>query len=79
MKEYKLVVSCCICHDYKNPDTNKWYTPTLEERRKNYFNGVKLSHTYCPIDIILNMEKDGFKAEEIKDIVDNLESVIKND
>jgi len=67
-------IECCICHNYQNMlNQAKWYTPELEERRKNYLHDVKISHGYCPSCHILVLRKEGIKESEIEEIVKETE------
>ena len=65
-----LITECCICHDYKNKETHKWYTPTTDERRDNYFkHNKKISHGYCLPCMILMSLAEGMPKNELEQIV----------
>jgi len=67
---------CCICYNYQDKlNPAKWYTPELEERRKNYLHDVKLSHGYCPPCCILTLRKNGMEESEIEEIVKEAEEI----
>jgi len=65
---------CLICKDYREPQTNRWYSPTTEQRRTNYLHDVKFSHGFCPPCHVLSMRKDGCTEAEIERIVKAVES-----
>jgi hypothetical protein len=67
-----MITECCICQDYKNKETNRWYTPQVDERRDNYMQEKRISHTYCPPCFILNLKREGYKESEIKEMVDEI-------
>jgi|GEM_PF-6964206 len=69
MTNRKLIIECATCKDYKNQETHRYYTTTSEERRNNYFNKVRISHSYCPKCYIKNCEAEGFSKKELEKIV----------
>jgi len=42
----KIISECCICHQVRKED-GKYYTPSIEQRRKYYTDGYKISHGLC--------------------------------
>ena len=74
--DIKMIYECCICRDWKDPVTHKYYTPKPEERRALYFKEKKkISHGYCPVCCIMQMEADGLKPSEIEEIVKETEKI----
>lgn len=70
MPNRKLIIECCLCRDYKDQSTHRYYTPSSVERRNNHFAHVRISHSYCPECYIIQCEKDGFSKEELEKIVE---------
>jgi hypothetical protein len=72
-----MITECCVCREYRDKDNHhRWYTPTADERRDNYFHlNKKISHSYCPICYLLNMKKEGFTDTEIEGLVKKVEAV----
>jgi hypothetical protein len=68
----KPIVICSVCFDYEDKTIPKWYTPTPEERRRDYLSDKKLSHTFCPTCYVMHMKKDGFSDNEIESILEKI-------
>jgi hypothetical protein len=65
-------IECCICCNWKDPDSKTWFTPTPEQRRIHHFQlRRKFSHHYCPLCVIMNLKNEGITSGEIIDIVNS--------
>lgn len=70
MSNRRLIIECCLCGDYKNPTTHRYYTPLSSERREAHFEKARRSFAYCPTCYIIQCEKDGFSKAELEKLVE---------
>jgi hypothetical protein len=68
-----MQIECCICRDWKDPDSKTWFTPTPEQRRIHRFQlKRKFSHHYCPLCDIMNLQSEGVTDSQIIDIINSI-------
>ena len=75
-----IITECCVCRDYKNKETHKWYTPTPAERRDNHYHLHKrLSHAFCPPCFILDLRSNGITESQIEKMIKDSKKIIAPD